>query len=292
MSIKEILQNAGFKIVLETADYYRMKPLHRASSNPSCLAVNKKTGQWKDWGSTDHGSLEYLIKITTGGKIDFQPIINDVDDLKEEISISFNKEEIKALLPSYSFYNKKGISNETLKLFQGGFCQGGKMYNRFVFPIYNRSGMELVGLAGRAILENPVKWKLMGKKTKWSYPLFVSESQIIQKKSVILVESIGDLLSLYESGIKNVLVLFGTAISNHMISEIITLCVSRIIIATNNDSQKNINAGQIAAQKIKEKLSCWFSTSSVDICLPEQNDFGDMSKEEILKWKIKYNVSA
>ena len=38
------------------------------------------------------------------------------------------------------------------------------------------------------------------------------------KKEVILVESIGDAMALYEQGIKNVLVMFGLSVNSHIIN--------------------------------------------------------------------------
>lgn len=277
MSVKEILQNAGFRIVLETADYYRMKPLHRKCSTNTCLSVSKKTGSFTDFGSNERGSLEHLIRLTTGGKIDFEPTPNDLDDLKEEISISFNKEEIKALLPSYSFYNKKGISNETLALFQGGFCQGGKMYNRFVFPIINPNE-ELVGLSGRNILPKKddkwIKWKHLGKKGKWLYPLKWSSPDIHKSKEIILVESIGNMLALWEAGYHQVLICFGTAMSKELLSAIIGANPSRVILALDTDTN---NAGQKGSAKIHAELIKWFDKSKICVKIPPiGQDLGDL----------------
>ena len=87
----------------------------------------------------------------------------------------------------------------------------GKLNNRIVFPIFNMDGTDIEGFAGRDLLDRDTKWKLMGAKRLWIYPFFLPEVQeaIMEKQEVILVESIGDFLALYEAGIFNVLVLFG-----------------------------------------------------------------------------------
>ena len=49
---------------------------------------------------------------------------------------------------------------------------------------------------------------------------FICQEEIKKGKNVILVESIGDALSLIEIGIKNVLVLFGVSMSQEIIKNL------------------------------------------------------------------------
>ena len=107
---------------------------------------------------------------------------------------------------------------------------------------------------------------------------------IIQKaKEVILVESIGDMLSLWEAGIKNTLVTFGLRVSSHLISCILKLNPNKIIIAFNNDEEGG--AGNKAAYKASKFLDRHFDEGVVKIKLPSKNDFGCMNKKEILEWQ-------
>lgn len=267
MTVREILIQAGFRITSETSDFYRMKPLHRESGNDTCLSVSKKTGYFTDFGTNESGPLKKLIRLTTGGDITFEPVRETVDDLKEELQITFNQEEIKALLPSYQFYNKRGISNETLALFKSGFCQGGKLYNRFVFPIINPDGV-IVGLSGRSVLsqqnEKWIKWKHLGRKNKWIYPYLWSASHIRDKSEIIIVESIGNMLALWEAGYKHTLVCFGTSLSKDLLACILAASPSRIILALDNDDKSNgTNPGQEASCKIRKELEKWFDTSKI-----------------------------
>ena len=79
------------------------------------------------------------------------------------------------------------------------------MYQRIVFPIYNENN-QIHGFAGRDVspsskADRP-KWKHVGKKTKWIYPYFINtkifNDSVKERGSVILVESIGDMLALFE----------------------------------------------------------------------------------------------
>jgi DNA primase len=185
-----------------------------------------------------------------------------------------------------SFWNARGISDETLEVFGGGVCTGGRMSYRYIFPIFNRK-FKLVGVSGRDILNRNSKrpkWKHIGDKYDWLYPSLLNKGIILSKKRVFLVESIGDMLALWDAGIKNVLVLFGLNVSSSMISLLLQLDPREVILSLNNDSNKNF-AGNHAAQKASSKLLKHFDKNQVKIVFPSKNDFGDMSKEEIAHWE-------
>jgi hypothetical protein len=170
------------------------------------------------------------------------------------------------------------------------------MYQRYVFPIFNKF-QKVHGLAGRDMLNSSSrpKWKHMGKKTSWSYPLYCfgeggsspTFSSIISNKEVILVESIGDMIFLFDNGIKNVLVTFGLDISPTLISTIMGLNVNSIILSFNNDFNKDFNSGKASCIKNYLKLLNYFNDDKISICLPIKNDFGDMSREDLDTWQIK-----
>jgi DNA primase len=187
-------------------------------------------------------------------------------------------------MPWYTFYKNRGISEQTIKDFGGGVKTYGKLNNRFVFPIYQ--GEKIVGLAGRDLYTNSQrpKWKILGRKANFVYPYKLTLSDIESSRCVILVESIGDALSLYEAGIKNFLVLFGLSVSKPVTLTLIKSNVDKIIIATNNDMDLETNRGMKAALGIKYKLSKFFSPDSIFVKLPYKKDFGDMKKQEIIDW--------
>ena len=105
-----------------------------------------------------------------------------------------------------------------------------------------------------------------------------------------MVESIGDMLALWDCGIKNILVVFGLNLSPKMISLLIKADPRIVYIAFNNDSLDN-SAGNEAAEKVRNKISKYFDINQVKLALPNKNDFGEMNKEEILGWKKQYGVS-
>jgi hypothetical protein len=145
------------------------------------------------------------------------------------------------------------------------------------------------------------KWKLIGRKTTWLYPYYISDidkrdcfptQEAIEKaKSVIIVESIGDLLNLRQHGFYNVLVCFGLDISPLLMCHLLGLNTDKIIIAFNNDSNKadpkSKNRGAQGAVKNYLKLLKHLSPEHLSICLPIKNDFGDMSSEDFSLWQAK-----
>ena len=195
------------------------------------------------------------------------------------------------LLPHYKFYNDRGISEETLKSLKGGYATTGKMYGRFVFPIYNEC-KQIHGFSGRDMNSSGdrPKWKHVGRKTGWIYPLYANpeaEQAINETQSVILVESIGDLLNLNEHGYKNVLVTFGLDVSTKLICATLSLNINKIILSLNNDKTSSENRGLNASIKNYLKLLNYYNPEKILICLPTEKDFGEMNDDQFKKWSNK-----
>ena len=204
---------------------------------------------------------------------------------------TYPKDCLERLFPNYSFYNKKNISDATLKVYKMGLATTGKMYQRFVFPVFNEVG-EICGFSGRHLNwneeMNAPKWKHIGDKREWIFPLYLPEyrQNLDIVDEIVLVESIGDSLALYEEGYKNHLVTFGLEVSPAIMSFLLAGDYKKIVLASNNDSIKEINRGKIAAIKNLIKLSSVFPTEMIDIKLPTLNDFGEMRErgESFLSW--------
>jgi hypothetical protein len=62
------------------------------------------------------------------------------------------------------------------------------------------------------------------------------------------------------------------------------------VIAFNNDKDNNL-VGNRAAEKAKNKFLKYFDENQIAIHLPDvKNDFGEMSKEEIIEWQKKIKM--
>ena len=302
IDIFTILTNLGYKLD-DRGDYWQTSALYRGGDNKTAVQIYKNTGVWKDYvEETPFLPFKALLEKSYGsGTIPSEVLCklsdknqhtNAVQSENIQIDEVYSEEEIKKLLPHFDFYNKKNISSELLKKLQCGLSTQGQMYQRFVFPIHNEY-RQVVGFAGRDMInkEGRPKWKHIGKKTKWCYPihapLFSAHNQW-QYEDIILVESIGDFLSLTENTKLNSLVTFGLDVSPALINTLISICPKRIFISTNNDHKSKENRGLNAAVKNYLKLLKFFDFQKLKICLPTENDFGDMSKKDYDSWFKKF----
>lgn len=297
-NIKEILSNLGYNLK-EYSKEYRTRPLYRDSDNENVLVIYKDSGRWVDFKENLTGNLQDLVRITLNlsNNIEAKEWISQKAPNTNTYTV-YKKPEIKQvkcyspdvllkLIKDHSFWNKRNISNETMEIFEGGILQEGRMKGRYVFPIFNKD-RQLIGVAGRDILNRNEKmcpkWKLVGDKVNWKYPLQINAKILSESKNVILIESIGDMLALWEAGIKNTIVTFGLNLSTGILNTLLILNPDKIYISFNNDSSNN-NAGNLAAEKTKDKLLKHFDKHQISIALPIKKDFGEMSKEEINQWK-------
>ena len=300
MDVKSILLDIGYSNIKDNGRELRMRPIYRDSGNDSVLSVRKDTGHFIDFSKSISGSFEYLIQISLG--------LKNIDEAKRKLQDEWAVSEIKRdhrptisglkifpqsyltkLIPVHNYWTNRGISPETLDLFEGGVVESGTMANRYVFPIFD-SKRNLIGVTGRCIhpLKNEKipKWLHKGKTSEWKYPLQVNHEIIKEKKEVILVESIGDMLALWEAGVKNTLIVFGLNLSPSIVGLLIKLDPDKIFISFNNDSCNN-SAGNKASKKARGKLANHFNPEDVEIKLPDKNDFGEMTTEEIEEWTKK-----
>tara|TARA_Y100000361_G_scaffold98465_1_gene88311 strand:- start:4411 stop:5313 length:903 start_codon:yes stop_codon:yes gene_type:complete len=296
--IKDILTEIGYTL-RDCGNEYRTKPLYRDSDNPNVLCIKKSNGVWFDFKTSKYGNLEELVKITLNlkdineakdfikNKFSYENIKVEKEKLKSRKT--FSKSNLNKIIDDHKYWNARGVTSETLKIFQSGVMKEGKLRDRYVFPIFDKMD-KLIGAAGRDLTESsPVKWKLLGEKSSWVYPFKYNREFIRKSQSVILLESIGDMLALWEAGIKNTIVIFGLTTSSRVKQLLISLNLKKIYISLNNDSNNN-NAGNEAAAKVKNDLLKYFDENQIEIALPQKNDFGCMNTADIIQWKSQINL--
>lgn len=299
--IESILIDLGYTLD-DRGDYWQTSAVYRGGDNRTAVQIYKDSGVWKDYvQETGFLPFKALVEKSCEGatKEELDSILKGLGDKPSskpkhepiETDEIFKEKDLEKLLPHYSFYNKKGISDSTLKKLKGGLSTRGQMYQRFIFPIYNEY-RQIIGFAGRDMInkEGRPKWKHIGKKTKWVYPLHNLSTNNEPKwnnAEIVLVESIGDFLSIYENTKLKCLTTFGLDVSPALISALISLSPKLIIISTNNDESSPENRGLNAAIKNYLKLLEFFDPDKIKICLPTQNDFGDMSTEDYNTWEAK-----
>ncbi|MHC1739411.1 MAG: DNA primase [Ignavibacteriaceae bacterium] len=105
-----------------------------------------------------------------------------------------------------------------------GKSENGNLYDRFygriIFPLFSPNG-RVIGFAGRLIEDNPQAGKYVNSpeskiyyKGRTLYGLSYAKDEIRKKDLAIVVEGYMDLISLYQSGIKNVVAASGTAFTD------------------------------------------------------------------------------
>ena len=295
LNVFQVLTDLGYKLK-DHGKEYRARPLYRDSDNDTVLKIEKNSGNWFDFKQNTSGDLNSLVKLTL--KLD------GVDEAKQwlknknfisQLPTNPEKPLIKStknfdisildrLENRHDYWINRSITSETISQFKGGVAHAGKMKNRYVFPIFNLRN-SIIGFSGRDVTNiSKIKWKHLGEKSDFLYPLFLNHSILEEQREVILVESVGDMLNLWQSGIKNVLVTFGTSLSLPILNHMLKLDIKKIYISLNNDSNKNM-AGNIGADKIHSRLKRYFDQRQLKIALPIKKDFGEMTNEEILQWK-------
>ncbi len=119
-----------------------------------------------------------------------------------------------------TFMRQKGINVE--KLIQAGLISQNHeiFHDRIIFPIFNLAG-RVIGFGGRGI-DDYIQPKYLNspetpifKKGEILYGLFQAKEAIKSKSEAILVEGYFDLLSLYQSNIKNICAPLGTALTEN-----------------------------------------------------------------------------
>jgi hypothetical protein len=305
--IQACLEKLGYKLSSH-GNHWRTSALYRSGDNPTSLQIYKNSGIWKDFVSdTPYMPFISLVQITLKTndpnilkEYAQNPLIHNQKFKKEKVTSEkiFEKDCLDKLLPHYSFYNKKGIPDFVLDNLYSGLATEGGMYQRYVFPIFNENS-DIHGFSGRDMSgsKNRPKWKHMGKKSSWVYPFYVPckdsnfdfLEDVRQKKSIFLIESIGDLINMHSNGILNAGVLFGLNIGSKFLSFLMSLDLNNIYISLNNDCESEVNRGQIASVSLFLKLLKFFNKSKLCIVPPNKNDFGDMNEKDFSLWKRNIN---
>ena len=184
--------------------------------------------------------------------------------------------------PGYAYMQKRGISNDILNKFGIGFAEDswqdlydhltgmgfgeeklyalglisrsqktGKYYdkfrNRVIFPIINTSG-KVIGFSGRIIGDGEPKYLnsqesgIFLKKNNL-YGLNLAVKEIKNDDRIILVEGQMDVVSLYQSGIRNVSASLGTALTENQ-ARLIKRYTKNVVLSYDADK-----AGQKAADR-------------------------------------------
>lgn len=293
--IPELLDRLGYPIAIRGENCV-VSSAYRNGDNPLAVFVNSSGICYDQVQGRTFKLVEFVAEFLGVTITEAQKFINsnqsatiEVKEPKIALTPRFDTKDIENLTDSFKFYLDRNISRDTLETFECGLAHSGRFYGRIVFPIPSKRG--LIGAAGRDVLgRNTPKWKICGPKKLFLYPIHLSSKYIQKTKQIILVESIGDALRLWEFGIKNIVVLFGLSLSKELLIALLSQNPSQILLGLNNDSDKEKNRGQIGAIRVREKLREFFSDSQIIDAPPTKGDFGELSDEKMREWSVKYKV--
>lgn len=163
------------------------------------------------------------------------------------------EEAIKAFRLGYALDNSsymtskmqsQGFDIGTLKsLGLTGVGQSGRNYDKYrgrvIFPIMNSSG-KTVGFGGRDLKGGPAKYinspeSVLYHKNNELYGIFQAKNEIVRQNNCFLVEGYLDVISMWQSGLKNVVASSGTSLTDGQIA-IIHRFTSNITLVYDGDA--------------------------------------------------------
>lgn len=271
--VKSFLQENGCKI-LDTGDYYRIRAIWRGGDGFN-VSINKKTGKWTDFVTSESGEFKNLSKLINGESVEGNFL--SVEAAAEiQITKKFSKEILESLVRDHSYWENRAVDPKIFNQIDAGLLNLPKLENRHVTVIYDESG-GIAGLAGRSLdPKTRIKWKILGNKKKFCFPFYLNRAEI-KNNEIILVESLGNLFSLLTAGINTGVVMFGSYLSPVLLSKIIGLNPRIIKIATDYDEN---GAGQRSADSIRNKFLHFFDDPVIKIIEPtyKKEKFNDLNE--------------
>ncbi len=232
---------------------------------------------------------DYGIKMperNSGPRIDYEKYY----EINRKAARFFFRKLTSGPNPGYTYIRHRGIKDETIAKFGLGYApnewnslmnhlkeqgvstddmlklgliqQGRKGYydkfrNRVIFPIINTNG-KVIGFGGRALGDSKPKYLNSSEsdiflKKNNLYALNITKKDISDEDKVLMVEGYMDVISLYQSGVRNVTASLGTALTENQ-GRLVSRYTKNVVLSYDAD-----NAGINAAMRgidIIQKAGC------------------------------------
>lgn len=211
---------------------------------------------------------------------DFTRLCENLNKVNAEQTILGPKTILKDLRTPSDYFLNKGFSKEILQKFYVGDCLNPQkpMFNRAVCPILDEEGKNVLGCAGRRIIDKDYlqKWKYSyGFKSGSNlYGLWLAKPTILKTSRIILVEGMMDVAKLHEMGYAETVGLFGVNLTNNQLGILNRLGVMNVDFLLDGDE-----AGQIAGKRNYEKCKDYFNVKVHT--LPSGKDPDELSPGEL-----------
>lgn len=178
----------------------------------------------------------------------------------------YPEEMLSRLVPDHTYWVNRGISVDVLRRLEGGLApadERSKLSGRYIFPIRDHVSRRIMGWTGRLVSDASFgpKHKHLVRSSRAIYPLTVTRDAILRARKVVLIESVGNQLSLMSGGIDIVLDLLGLNLNSRILGFLAGANLDECIISTDTDTARVhpvtgvvSHPGQDAAEKLKAKL--------------------------------------
>lgn len=245
------------------------------------------------------------VSKSTVEKNSFTSFVSNITSSSIENIPKISRSNIrKNLLIPAEYFISRGFDTQILDKYDVGLCdkQGKEMFGRAVAPIYDSEHKHMVGCTGRSIFNkcdrcnsyhsigNCPSEENQWKYSKWKhnfgfktqnhlYNMWYAKSYIHDTKTIIIVESPGNVWKLEQCGFRNSVALFGSSMSNTQKMLIDTSGAMQMILLLDNDE-----AGSKASDVIFKKCSRTYNVYSPKFV---QTDVADTDSTVIINELLK-----
>jgi len=283
--VREVLAQCGVTIGSELDTHFLIFcPFHNNRHTPAC-EVDKEKGLFICFSCQENGTLlDMVMKTTKRSYFEANRVISSAakeSNFAEQIFNNTNKskkdfQEFDTTLitklyndclaseRSISYWNGRGITNESINTFHLGYSENQDMVT---VPVQTDNGI-VVGFVARSIEGKSFKNSTNLPRSKVLFNL-----NRCKFNEIIVVESSFDAIKLHQMGFSAVATL-GANVSREQL-RLLEKYATKIILAPDSDE-----AGQSFVKKIMDSVK---SREISLIKIPDgKKDIGDMTKEEIL----------
>jgi DNA primase len=277
-SIQEVAQRCG--ISLEFDEAYQSE---KQSEQEILYDINTEAARYFSNNLLNHPDGEYARKYFQDRKVKPQTM--------RAFGLGYALQGWENFL---SFAQEKKIDfQKALNLGLVGQNNDGRLYDKFsgriIFPIFSPNG-RVVAFAGRILenRENAAKYlnspeSIIYTKGRILYGLSHAKDEIRRLDKAILVEGYMDLISLYQSGIKNVVAVSGTALTEEQV-QLISRYTKNVVLLFDADTagiKASMRSIELLLRKdIEVKIASLPSGEDPDSFV---NNYGKEKFEEIIK---------
>lgn len=240
------------------------------------------------------------------------------------VALKFFKQKLKDYSEAKNYLLQRGLTEKTLNDFELGYSPGGtslrdylyaqgysleeiksagllddnnfdRFQQRIIFPLRNERG-ELVGFTGRIFPEKEKAPKYLNtpetevfKKSDFLYGLFYAKDFIFSSKEVLIVEGQMDFLLSFQNGIKNIVAVSGSALTEAHLRKI-KKYTNNLVLAFDNDEagfRASLRANLLAQKMGFEVYRLIYPEKDLGDFFKNQREIGELKRVPFLDYLLE-----